>query len=187
MNGRDTNLIIILGYTGTGKTTITQRFVNNEVQKKSRVLIVMPDDREWEQYPYIDMEDTAGIKSFTGAKKTAFLEKYTLNQIMDHYHNGMLVFEDMRSYMGSITNQELHFLLIRRRQMMIDIIAVAHGFTEVPPKFFTFANYIILFRTKDNIFSRKNYLKDFEKMKDAQERVNMKADSNPHYYEIIEQ
>ena len=68
---------------------------------------------------------------------------------------------------------------------MIDIIACGHGFTEVPPKMFTFATHYALFKTIDNIERRKNVIQNFEVMKEAQARINQKAQTDPHYYEII--
>ncbi len=67
----------------------------------------------------------------------------------------------------------------------MDVIAVGHGFTEVPPKMFTFATHFALFKTKDNIARRKNVLGDFEEMAEAQRRINQAAINNQHYFEIL--
>jgi len=96
-----------------------------------------------------------------------------------------MVFDDCRAYLKAATTDAIHQLLVRRRQRMVDVIAVGHGFTEVPPVFFTFATDIILFRTADNIIRRKDCLKDFDIMVAAQRRVNQKAQSDPHYFEVI--
>lgn len=175
--------ILILGYNGTGKTTITRQLIAHEAEKGGRSLIIIPDDIEYEDVPYIDQPKQ--VQGLQGVAKTIFFEKETLEMIMDNYNNGQLVFEDFRSYLGSITKSETHYLLIRRRQLSIDIIACAHGFTEIPPKFFTFASDIILFQTKDNIYSRKNQLRNFDEMVEAQQRINKIAETNPHYYEIL--
>lgn len=188
MKERQTNCLIVIGYNGTGKTTVVQKLLSNIQKQGSRILIVTPDDREYSGVPYLDIENNPSIlQKFKGIAKVVFLEKFTIGAIRDHFSNGTIVFEDCRAYFGSVTDQELHSLLIRRRQMMIDIIAVAHGFTEVPRKFFTFSSDIVLFHTKDNIKARKDVLRDYERMFAAQQRVNQKSMQNPHYYEIIPQ
>lgn len=46
--------ILILGYNGTGKTTITRQLIAHEAEKGGRSLIIIPDDIEYEDVPYID-------------------------------------------------------------------------------------------------------------------------------------
>jgi len=121
-----------------------------------------------------------------GARRMVYMDG-VLKIVAENFTKGMLVLDDCRAYLEAKTVQDLHYLLIRRRQKMFDIVAVSHGFTEVPPKFFTFASKIILFRTIDSIDTRKKYLKDFLQMKAAQERVNKAAEKDPHYFEIIAQ
>lgn len=184
---RAAKLIIILGFNGTGKTTLLKKIVSNEIKKKdSKVLIVTPDDAEWNEYPYNYIQN-ANQLNFEGANRTIYNEYDTLQKIQAFYRKGMLIFDDCRSYLRSNTEMSIHNLLIRRRQKMIDIIAVGHGFTEVPPKFFTFASEIILFQTKDNIGKRKYVIRDFSRMELAQKTVNQKALTDKHYFEIIKQ
>jgi hypothetical protein len=97
----------------------------------------------------------------------------------------MVIFDDCRAYFTAALDNDLHALLISRRQHMIDIVAVGHGFTEVPPKMFTFATHYTLFKTLDNIDRRKNVIQNFEEMKAAQLRINKIAATDPHYHEII--
>jgi hypothetical protein len=125
------------------------------------------------------------ITSFSGIMRTVWEEDLTLPVIQNYFHNGMVLFDDCRAYFTSSLDKDLHRFLIRRRQNMLDIIAVAHGFTEVPPKFFTFATEIILFKTLDNIYSRKYVLQNFDLVKRTQEKVNRIAEKNEHYFEII--
>lgn len=182
---RPTKLIIILGYNGTGKTTLTRKIVLNELKKqKGKCLIVTPDDSEWNEFPTVELNKREDYEA-AGGKRTIYLEKYTLERIKNYYNDGLLVFDDCRAYFRSNVDMLLHNLLIRRRQKMIDIIAVGHGFTEVPPKFFTFCSEIVLFQTKDDIYKRKNDILQFDRIKEATERVNKKALEEIHYFEII--
>lgn len=184
---RAAKLIIILGFNGTGKTTLLKKIVSNEIKKKdSKVLVVTPDDSEWIDLPYNHLENSKNF-NFTGANRTIYNEFETLQKIQAFYRKGMLILDDCRAYLKANTKMSIHNLLIRRRQKMIDIIAVGHGFTEVPPRFFTFASEIILFQTKDNIQKRKDVIKDFGRMELAQKIINQKALTDSHYFEIIKQ
>jgi len=181
---RATKLTIILGYNGTGKTTIAKKIVANELKKGRRALIVTPDDIEWPTIEFVHDRFPHRIKTYVGARKIIYFDGL-LPIISENLTNSLLIFDDCRAYLTAQTDMDLHKTLIRRRQRMIDIIAVGHGFTEVPPKLFTFASEIILFRTIDSIERRKPYLRNFEEMKIAQQRVNAQADKNPHYFEVI--
>lgn len=182
---RNAKLIVIIGTNGTGKTTLVKKLVANELKKnKARVLIVTPDDIEFPTVPLVHPHFPYRVGVYLGARKIIFTDD-TLEIIRRYFHDGLLIFDDCRAYLGAALEQDLHALLIRRRQKAMDIIAVGHGFTEIPPKFFTFATEFILFRTLDNIERRKNVLRNYEAMKEAQARVNEKAKSEPHYYEVI--
>ena len=182
MEKRKTKLIIVLGTNGTGKTTILEKFVKAE---KHKTLVVTPDDKDWLHLPHI-FDINAENFTYKSIKRRIWQDSNDLAQISGKFSNGLLVFDDCRSYFSSAhLDAELHSLLIRRRQKQVDIIVAAHGFSEVPPKFYTFATEIVLFKTLDNVASRKYVVQDFEKMKHSQDFVNMRAVADPHYYTII--
>ena len=183
--GRTPKQIIVLGTNGTGKTTFVKKLVLSELKKKdSHILIVVPDDMEWDTIEYVHPKYPGRIESYVGARKVIYFDGL-MEIIQDKFRNGLLVFDDCRRYFTSSVGKALHGLLIRRRQKMIDIVVVGHGFTEVPPKMFTFSTHIALFRTIDNIVRRKDCINNFEEIKAAQTRIKEKALKEPHYNEII--
>jgi ABC-type sugar transport system ATPase subunit len=178
MSERAAKLTILLGANGTGKTTLLEQILK---QSNQRALIITPDDIEWQQYPHNELSDESNF-AFTGIERHIY--RYDTLQRVACFTSGILIFDDCRAYLKSNIDIEIHNLLIRRRQRMVDIFAVGHGFTEVPPKFFTFATDIILFRTADNIQRRKDCLKDFERIVEMQKFVNnYAADKDPHCFE----
>lgn len=177
--------ILIIGTNGTGKSTLAKKLVLSELKKKdSHVLLVVPDDMEWNTVPFVHPNFPHRIENYVGVRKIIYFPGI-LDIIRDRFRNGLLIFDDCRAYFTASLDSELHSILIRRRQQMIDIIAVGHGFTEIPPKMFTFGTHIALFRTIDNIDRRKNVIQNFEEMKAAQLRINQKSIEAPHYYEIL--
>jgi len=181
--------IIALGTNGTGKTTFLKKLVIAELKKKdSHVLIVVLDDMEWDSVDWVHPKFPQRIERYVGVRKIAYFDGL-IGIIRERFYNGLLIFDDCRSYWNrpNAVEGELHTLLQKRRQHMIDIVVAAHGFTEVPPKMFTFATHYVLFRTKDNMDRRKNVMAedDYVILKEAQMRINEKAVNQPHYFEII--
>jgi ABC-type sugar transport system ATPase subunit len=180
---KQTKFVLIIGTNGTGKSTFCAGLAERTVLMGGRVLIITPHDREWSGVPFLKYEE---IRSFRRIKKHIFDEEKTF-ELLGNYKHGLLIFDDCRAYTQSNTVQDLHALLIRRRQHDLNIIAVGHGFTEIPPKFFTFATDIVLFRTCDNIARRRDVIQDFPKMLAAQNEVNERAKMDRFTYKIVKQ
>lgn len=164
-----TCMTVLLGTNGTGKTTALRNIL---LQSGKRCLIITPDDREWDDFPMTELrEGVAADFQFSGIKRHIWNPKYSL-RVLKYFQNGILVFDDCRAYLRAVTSDEIHQLMIRRRQRAVDIFAVGHGYTEVPPVFFTFATDFILFQTRDNIERRKFVIRNFEAVKAKTEEVN---------------
>lgn len=151
-----------------------------------RGLILTPDPIEWQALEEIK-PTPYNLYYFTGCKKVVYENPKTLAALRN-MDNGFLVFDDCRTYFRAITDDNIAALYIRRAQKMLDIFAVAHGFTETPPRFFTYASEYIIFRTEDSIDRRKDFFNDeqkFMQVKATAERVNQKAVTDPHYFEIV--
>ncbi len=178
---RAAKLTIIIGTNGTGKTTLLHELITRSQQ---RALIVTPDATEWLQYPENQLL-TPDDFNFTGIERHIFNPYNDSLTRIDYFTNGILTFDDCRSYLQANTHSIIHNILIRRRQRRIDVFAAGHGFNEIPPVFFTFCSDIFLFRTTDNINRRKDCLKDFDRMRTAQIEVNKQAINQPHFFKHI--
>ena len=177
---RSTRLMLIVGTNGTGKTTFCdEKLIQSALDNKRRVLIVNPDTVGWAQYKYIDVEKQP--LNYTGVRKCIaspmYLDQYT------NFRDGLLVFDDCRTFVRPALQNSLETLSIRRRQYGIDIAVVAHGLTLLPPAFLPYATDIFIFKTKDNIVRAKNKLLEYDKLLAAQQRINEHPDV--HYYEWL--
>lgn len=184
---RNPQLSIFLGTNGTGKTTLLKQFMQKALESNRRVLVVTPDDIEWQELQWLKPADMA---DFVGVRKIIFEQNETMQNIYDHFRNGLLVFDDYKAFGIESKNDVkiLRQIAVRRRQRMLDIAIAAHGFTEVVPFFlYTFSTHIVLFRTLDNIKRVSHVLRDFNKMVDAQYHVNRKSETDKHFYLIIKQ
>jgi ABC-type Mn2+/Zn2+ transport system ATPase subunit len=184
MTPREAMQVVVLGANGTGKTTYLTQLANAALERGERVLVVTTHLEEWTALP--DLSTRHEIRTFTGGARMLYTAHATL-ELAAAFRGGMLVLDDCRAYLLPNTDIALTRLMISRRQQMVDVFAVGHGFTTVPPAFFTYTSHIALFRTADNIASRRHVLSRYDDMRQAQERVNAKAIKQPHYHEIIRQ
>ncbi len=180
--------VIVIGFIGTGKSTIAKKFLLEKLKKPGgRALVILPDDMEqgWDRLPEVSYKWPDRMSWYTGARRLIYYDG-CLKDISTYFHNGLLIFDDCKSYLDAFTDKSVQTVLARRRHYNLDIIAMGHGFTEIPPKFFTFASQIILFKTHDNIDSRKKVIQDYNRMLQTQLQVNKKAKDNPHHYQVID-
>jgi len=173
-----TTMTVLLGTNGTGKTTAVKNIAKASGQ---RVLVITPDDREWTEYPLTELRSGHSEDfQFASIRRHIWNDKHTL-KMLQYFQNGLIIFDDCRAYLRASTADEIRQLLIRRRQRNVHIMVSGHGFTEVPPVFFTFATDFILFFTRDNIKRREAYIRNFEAVQNKQEEVNAIAKGlKPH-------
>jgi GTPase SAR1 family protein len=179
--------IILLGAPGAGKSTWLRKYIRTmQIQYNRRALIVSPHDGEHTDVPLRNLADPAAF-GFKKVIRSIYDKETTIKQINRHLTDCILVFDDCRNYLSSAITDEFHELMISRRQRNIETITVAHGFTEVPPKVFTFSTHIALHRTTDNIKRRKDVILNYPRMVEAQKEVNKIALKNPHYCAVVPQ
>tara|TARA_R100001163_G_scaffold33850_2_gene26196 strand:- start:6728 stop:7288 length:561 start_codon:yes stop_codon:yes gene_type:complete len=177
---RQSVFFIIVGLNGTGKTTLLHKYINSMPERK--LLVIDPDGMEWREIHTIEKEQVSFMKK--GKAKIIAPDKEELETIMD-FTNGTLVLDDCRYYLQSRMDEVVRKTLVRRRQNGVDVFAVAHGLSEVPAVFFTYATHLILFKTNDSAVRLRN-TSDRERIKHlyaAKVRVNEHPDH--HHYEVI--
>ena len=92
--------IIILGFNGTGKTTLTRKFVERALKSNERVLVVTPDYAEWLELQETMLQKPADF-DFMGARRYVWCDDpLAIQKIRDYFFNGLLVFDDCRSYLS---------------------------------------------------------------------------------------
>ncbi len=141
---------------------------------------------EWTHIPLLQKNE---LTTFTNQRRIIYKEGH-LQHLLEIAYDTILVFDDFKALFikKQAEINALRSLIIRRRQRKLDIFIVAHGFTEIIPSYLlTFANQFILFRTLDNPARVKDRFLDFQKISEAQKRVNEFSKQKTHYFEIINQ
>ena len=181
---------IILGYTGTGKSTFCkEKIIKSKLAAGSRVLVITPHDMDpvWDDVDCIDLENQKEVRNFTGLRRFVATKNVIelLNDRANGFRNGLIVFDDCKSYIPASIDMELHNLLISRKQRGLDTCVVVHGFTDVPPKFYTFCSEFVLFKTTDKLDRVKRYIQKYNQVEKMQQVVNQESDKDIHYYKIF--
>ena len=179
MSYRQSLFFIIVGTNGTGKTTLLNKLIN---EKGGKALIVDPDGLEWQQVEEIRSEQAGELKS--GQAKILFPQPEDIENLME-YQNGSLVLDDCRFYLRSRLDESIRRILIRRRHNSIDVFAVAHGLSEVPASFYTFATHLICFKTNDSLVRLRNTTdkEKIHRLRVAIDEVNRHPDH--HHYKVF--
>jgi len=130
------NLILIIGHTGQGKSTYLQKFiagrkqyifdVNNEYN--------LPDDLQVR--PQMRNRDL-NVNRFLSICKG--LKNYNI------------CFEDATGFLRGKQQKELSQLIVAKRHTGNNFIFLFHSINRVPPELMEMSNYVILFKTNDNI------------------------------------
>jgi len=153
------NGIIIVGRTGTGKTTYIKEMLKKVPNKQS--LFIYDVNNEYANffpYPLIGIDD--------------FMEK---TQFMQH---GIFVLEEATIYLNNrSSNEYLTELMVRKRHTCNTIILVFHSMRSVPRYIYELSNYITIFKTNDSGEMTARELKD-----DRLESIMNEVKDNPDTY-----
>ena len=177
---------VIVGKPGTGKTTVLRRILHKALANRRRALIVTPHENEWEDIPFVCPRFPERIRTYKGARRLiCHGEKDILENIKENFVNGFLIFDDCKAYIRPGDRVYMEQFLLALRQKDVDFACVGHGFTTIPPVFYAFATDFIVFATTDNPKKRKDDVMNFEALEKVVNEVNLKAQTNKHYFRII--
>jgi len=129
-------LILVIGHTGQGKSTWLKKFIAG---KKQYVFDVnneynLPDDLQIR--PQMRNRDL-NIPRFL--KNCENLKNYNI------------CFEDATGFLRGKQQKELSQLIVAKRHTGNNYIFLFHSINRVPPELMEMSNFIILFKTNDNI------------------------------------
>ena len=182
---REVFKIVSVGKPGTGKTTQIRSLVRAALQEKRRVLVVTPHENEWLDLPEVHPRFPDRIASYVGGRRIVIRELGQFREVCRLFKNGLLVCDDCRVYIPDAPDPIVRAMLISCRQDDRDVIAVGHGFTTVPPLFFTYATHFMIFATTDKVERRQKCVLNFPAVKDTVVAVNHEALKDPHTFKII--
>jgi ABC-type Mn2+/Zn2+ transport system ATPase subunit len=155
--------IIVVGGTGTGKTTIIKGRLD-KVDK--RALYLYDVNNEYQQYTKMP------LVSFDIFSKKA-----------KQLSNSVQVWEEMTIFLDNkSSNKDLMDVLVRKRHTNNLIFLVFHSLRRIPRSVFDLSNIIILFKTNDN----EKFVDDrFQNEEVTQAFKRVRDNKDPHYFEVV--
>jgi hypothetical protein len=181
---RLSELTIIVGKKGSGKTTFTKENIVNRVRKKVLIVDTFADHPAYKEYPLIPTDKAdMFLKNWKSGKMLIAhpnpLELFPIFEL--RIRNTMLILEDAKKYLTDSTPEEIRRLIIDHKNKGIDIVLMFHTLSQVPKFIRQMYENIIIFHTKDTVQDvKKLYVGDVAL---SLERVNKHPDK--YYCEWI--
>lgn len=171
------NVAVIVGGRGTGKTTFVKTIT--DVSPQPKVLVVdtfhHPAYANWPQIDADSLHRWQSGKYHLSGSNT----DYYLSAIEKNCRNTLIVFEDAAKYVNQNPQLEVKRICLDSKQRNNDVIFIYHSFAEVPKSFLRWIDFVTIFKTQEVIESQKNRLYGYQKIEPVWQRVNKHAS---HYY-----
>jgi hypothetical protein len=185
-NHRQPLFFILIGTNGTGKTTWLK---NNFLKANEKNFVVPANEMDAPQWEAKFLTTDELKNGFTGTRLILPEPTIVLKAIQStKIKGGGLVLDDYRNFLT--TNGAIpaiwRKLFSDRRHKMLDIAICGHDPAAINAGLFSFNPVLVLFKTT-RPFARNigDKVINFNDLVKAQNRVNKKAQSNPHYFEFF--
>lgn len=141
------NLILIIGMTGQGKSPKILELIEG---KKCFVYDVNNEYGKRTKYPGQTPVNLSDDVNAERARYTAMDKKEFIQMCMNKTET-ICVLEDATAFFRGAQSEQVMLMVTRKLFNRNDYVFVFHSINRVPPFFMELANYVILFKTNDEI------------------------------------
>lgn len=156
-------LIIVIGHTGQGKST----WVRNFIKDKRQYIFDVNNE-------YTDLPSDNRISS---KMRNIDMDKEKFIKICSQLNNTNCVFEDATGFIRGKIEDSFSKLIVAKRHRKNNYILLFHSINRVPPEIMELSNYVILFKTIDNVETVEKKFKNERLTKKFTELQSMKDHS----------
>jgi hypothetical protein len=155
---------IIVGATGTGKSTFLKSILNKVKNKNSLFIYDINNEyKDYFPYDFIDFEDFVIAAS--------------------NVENSIQIYEEATIFLNNRScNRYIIDILTRKRHTNNFVFLVFHSMRSVPRYIYELSNYITIFKTNDSPGMTSRELKD-ERLESIM--LHVKNNKNSHYCETL--
>jgi hypothetical protein len=196
---REAGMMVAAGIQGVGKTYLNMHIIKDYVKDKfynkvrGRKCLIMDTNGEYtkEQFARNDIEDFApkviSVKDIPSWSMSDAIEcrridgknlsikekKDVIQYLIRYYRNGMLVLEDINTYILSVTHmEEIVGGLVNLRHRAVDMLISYQSLRAVEPRIYSNARWMRLHYQADNVDDIKGKIANLPMYKIAQLIVN---------------
>ena len=153
--------IAICGRKGTGKSTLLASLATNYIagnaaanggQGKRVLILDVNGSPAHAHLPRLSTDQLIAWKPGGSLKIATYRHedrKFMMATVATHFRSGLLIMEDVLTYIGSNPNETTRRFLVDHRMADLDVLYTYHSLLYIPPFFYQFLAYIILLKTND--------------------------------------
>ncbi len=168
MQQRENIIGIICGNRGVGKSTFLIEAI--EAHPKKVLVYDLDDNDKYHRYQLISPEHLSRWKG--GVKRIITPDTdLVFNTLVEHTNNALLIFEDATKYIDSDPPKAIRQLVLASKQRNLDIFFTFHTYRSIPPKLFSWADVLEVFKTGEDISQFKNKIPQFERVEKVHAEV----------------
>jgi hypothetical protein len=180
MSERRNHMYLIVGRKFTGKTTVTLAIAKASGKK---ICVIDTDEHpaydEFKKVPLSELHlwKEGNIKVVTSNTEAAFK---ILNRCCS---NSFIICEDAAKYVTSNPSQPVKAFIIDHRKRNFDTAIMFHFFGDVPPYVCKQYDFMVMFKTGDNLDINMNKFANWHTISERARRI--KDNPDMHYCEMI--
>ena len=158
MSRKHSNVFLVVGGRGRGKTTFIQNLLEKSPQPKKLVVDTFAHPA-YADYTAVTLQELYNFKNYNGLFHLAEpqIESH-LADVSKLVRNTMIVFEDCLKYIQPNPQPAIRNICLDSKQKGNDVFFLYHSWSQVPPKLATWADYAIIFKTQETFENQKSRL-----------------------------
>ena len=190
--------IAICGRKGTGKSTLLASLATNYIagnaaanggQGKRVLILDVNGSPAHAHLPRLSTDQLIAWKPGGSLKIATYRHedrKFMMATVATHFRSGLLIMEDVLTYIGSNPNETTRRFLVDHRMADLDVLYTYHSLLYIPPFFFQFLAYIVLLKTNDPLskLSKSNKIPNMPAVLKAV--AELQKESDPYASKLIE-
>lgn len=172
LSQRDNVTGIIVGRKAQGKSTKIRQIVDRYPSDKRVLIVDVNNSPAYQDIPRMEVRHVRhwrkGVYKINNRDKSAMLW-----EILEYVRNALVVFEDCTKYIKGNVGEEVISFLVDQRMYNLDLLFTFHSVKRIPPQFWEMTNYLVLFKTNENIDTprNRNVIPNYEAVQQAFERI----------------
>lgn len=178
---RSVQNIVICGKRGCGKTSVARKLIKDTGKDKTLVLDLEyhPDYRDFSPI------QADQVKRFRRGNAILFegVPDENILTIATDLYNSVVILEDAMRYIHSNMTNSVKRLFTQSKQHDLDIITMFHYLNNIPVKMMGFIDYLIIFKTTENIDTTLKKFTNADQVREVYQRVM--SHPSPYYCEAM--